>query len=434
MNNRTWNNALQEELTRWISNFPGVESAGVIVGNGERQGLGTPKTPSSATVNLRMKSGAVLSSAELMAVVDVVLGAVPGMDRANIHVTDGHRSYRVPTSNTPMPEDLMEFKKAKEDSYSQKLLALFDYVGDIKIAVNVEPDMSTREREVQTFDPKGTVVKARSETSHEMTSTEGSGAEGQPGVPPNTGMTTAETGSGRKQSTTSTDTTTDNVVGMGSMKERISLPAGTEIKELTASLSLPRSYLVHLFQRMNHDPKADPDDDKLQPVITSELKRTQVLAKNAIGAKADDQVKVDWFDDTMAVRSLPGAAPQGGGGGLPIMVAQYARQGVLAVVALMALGMMLMMVRKAVPAADGGAGPGFFFGGKGKRGKSEIDRLDAGDDVFGEANQGEAVLTGIELDDDTLQSRKMVDEVSTMIKENPENAAALVKRWMTKGK
>jgi flagellar biosynthesis/type III secretory pathway M-ring protein FliF/YscJ len=28
----------------------------------------------------------------------------------------------------------------------------------------------------------------------------------------------------------------------------------------------------------------------------------------------------------------------------------------------------------------------------------------------------------------------MVDEVSTMIKENPENAAALVKRWMTKGK
>ena len=43
-------------------------------------------------------------------------------------------------------------------------------------------------------------------------------------------------------------------------------------------------------------------------------------------------------------------------------------------------------------------------------------------------------LTGIELDDETLQSRKIVDEVSTMIKENPENAASLVKRWMSKGK
>ena len=41
---------------------------------------------------------------------------------------------------------------------------------------------------------------------------------------------------------------------------------------------------------------------------------------------------------------------------------------------------------------------------------------------------------GIELDDETLKSRKMVDEVSTMIKDNPENAASLVKRWLTKGK
>jgi len=58
--------------------------------------------------------------------------------------------------------------------------------------------------------------------------------------------------------------------------------------------------------------------------------------------------------------------------------------------------------------------------------------MDVSEDVYGEANESDAVLTGIELDDETLQSRKMVDEVSTMIKENPENAASLVKRWMTK--
>ena len=61
-------------------------------------------------------------------------------------------------------------------------------------------------------------------------------------------------------------------------------------------------------------------------------------------------------------------------------------------------------------------------------------QIDATEDVFGEAGEGEAVLTGIELDDATLQSRKMVDEVSKMIKDNPENSAALVKRWMSKGK
>ena len=79
--------------------------------------------------------------------------------------------------------------------------------------------------------------------------------------------------------------------------------------------------------------------------------------------------------------------------------------------------------------------PGAFFSSNsaaGKKPQGEPGQLDAEDDVFGEANEGEAVLTGIELDDETLQSRKMVDEVSTMIKENPENAASLVKRWMAK--
>ncbi len=85
----------------------------------------------------------------------------------------------------------------------------------------------------------------------------------------------------------------------------------------------------------------------------------------------------------------------------------------------------------------GGRGHGRVWirlGGKGKRKVADPESLDSGEDVFGEANSGEAVLTGIELDDETLQSRKMVDEVSMMIKENPENAAALVKRWMSKNK
>ena len=119
-------------------------------------------------------------------------------------------------------------------------------------------------------------------------------------------------------------------------------------------------------------------------------------------------------------------------------ITQYAKQGVLALIALGAMGMMLMMVRRAVPAGAEDVDTGVFFGTGGKRkkkgGGQDVESLEASDDVFGEANQGEAVLTGIELDDETLASRKMVDEVSTMIKENPENAAALVKRWMTKGK
>ena len=109
--------------------------------------------------------------------------------------------------------------------------------------------------------------------------------------------------------------------------------------------------------------------------------------------------------------------------------------------------MLFRSVRRSAPSLDGAEGDtsvflgGFGGSGTGGKGGKRASRkpadpgaMDVGDDVFGEAGSGEAVLTGIELDDETLQSRKMVDEVSTMIKENPENAASLVKRWITKGK
>jgi len=100
------------------------------------------------------------------------------------------------------------------------------------------------------------------------------------------------------------------------------------------------------------------------------------------------------------------------------------RRAIVLVIAASVLTMMIRMVKQAVPTSDGAdLDPGVFFSGAsgggagGKRRKAEVGQLDSGDDVFGEANEGEAVLTGIELNDDDVQSRKMVDEVSTMVKD-----------------
>jgi flagellar biosynthesis/type III secretory pathway M-ring protein FliF/YscJ len=212
-------------------------------------------------------------------------------------------------------------------------------------------------------------------------------------------------------------------------------PPGTEIKDMTASISLPRSYFVALYRRAQGDANVDPKDELLLPTVTEHLKRAKEIAKGAITAKTDDQIRVDWFDDTILPR-LGGDGGKVATAGALGSITQYAKQGILGAVALGALAMMLMMVRRAVPATSAGAeaDPSVFFGGGSGKKKGEPGQIDAGEDVYGEAGTGEAVLTGIELDDDTLQSRKMVDEVSIMIKENPENAAALVKRWVSKGK
>jgi flagellar biosynthesis/type III secretory pathway M-ring protein FliF/YscJ len=259
---------------------------------------------------------------------------------------------------------------------------------------------------------------------------------GEPGMTPNTTATVNDSGTGKRNSTVSNDSTSKTDVRFPDHTEEVLVPAGVETKEMTASLSFPRSYFVSIFRRQKNDPKVDPQDAELQPIIDEKLKAIALQAKAAIGLKNDDQIRVDWYDDMLAIKQPELILASNGLGSLGGLgnITQYARQGVLAMVAIGALGMMLMMVRRAVPAgADGETDVGVFFG-KGKKKAANVEQFDSGEDVFGEANQGDAVLTGIELDDETLQSRKMVDEVSTMIRENPENAAALVKRWMTKSK
>jgi flagellar biosynthesis/type III secretory pathway M-ring protein FliF/YscJ len=52
------------------------------------------------------------------------------------------------------------------------------------------------------------------------------------------------------------------------------------------------------------------------------------------------------------------------------------------------------------------------------------------DDVVGEADEIDAALTGIELDDNQIRSRTLVEQVKELVNHNPDEAAMLVSRWV----
>jgi flagellar M-ring protein FliF len=443
-NDRQWLVAKQRQVTRNLISFPYVQDAAVIISLGQQPSLGRAPLPSTSTVNLKTRANVGLTATQVQAVAETVCGAVSGMRREDVHVIVNGQPYRAPSSDTLMPTDLVEAKKHMEDYFANKLEYQFSSYGDVKISVNVVPDLSSRTETATKVDPKNVVSRAVSEKTQDTTTNDGSAAPGgEPGVKPNTGLSVADaTVSGRGNSSTSTVNQTENKVVVGTTTTTSVIPAGVETKDLTASISLPRSYFVSVYRNKHKDAKDEPEEGQLQTeVIGPELKRALAVAKNVIGAKSDDQIKVDWYDDTIMARmpELAAASTTFASSTIPL-ISQYAKQGVLALIALGALGMMLRMVRRAVPAGADDVDTGVFFAGGAGAGKKHkkksggVEQLDTAEDVFGEANQGEAVLTGIELDDATLASRKMVDEVSTMIRDNPENAAALVKRWMARTK
>ena len=62
----------------------------------------------------------------------------------------------------------------------------------------------------------------------------------------------------------------------------------------------------------------------------------------------------------------------------------------------------------------------------------EPQLLGAGETIAGEVGEGNAMLDGMELDEDSIKSQQMVEQVSTLVKENPDAAANLVKRWLNR--
>ena len=294
-----------------------------------------------------------------------------------------------------MPSDLLAFKKSIEDSLATKLYTMFEGIPDVKIAVNAIPDLSVHKTQTDIYTPSGKVSAQTESTTTETSSNEGSGT-GEPGVKPNVSAV-ADSGSGRKVSSTSNASTNKNEVHFSHTVDDAILPAGTNLKDLTASISIPRSYFVSIYRRASHTKDADPDDDKLQDTIDKQLKLAKTRARNTIGAKSDDQISVDWFDDTIALHQVDVTQAGIVSGSLQPIMKQWGKPIILLGLAGFFLSCMLMMIRKAAlaGAAGGEVDPGVFFGGGGSEAQARADAgpairtaLTQRTMVFGEANEG----------------------------------------------
>jgi flagellar biosynthesis/type III secretory pathway M-ring protein FliF/YscJ len=124
----------------------------------------------------------------------------------------------------------------------------------------------------------------------------------------------------------------------------------------------------------------------------------------------------------MAMAAAPSLVGSGASG-LSTVTGHAKEIGVLAL-AVLSLFMMSSMVRKATPA------PVVI---------AESPRIDTGPAVLsggemlaGEVGASDTTLDGMELDDDAVRAQQMLDQVTTMVKDNPDSAAVLVKRWLNR--
>jgi len=145
--------------------------------------------------------------------------------------------------------------------------------------------------------------------------------------------------------------------------------------------------------------------------------KKQVLG--CISKTPPDKVEVDpYYDYLPAGDSLAQPAVASS---IPVAITGHVKEIALGFLAVVSLFMVSMMVRKSTPAPVVIAKP-----------DRAVQQASGPEDLATEVNEGIQTMDGMEVDDDSIRTQQMIGQVSNMVKENPDGAANLVKRWLNR--
>lgn len=441
------NSAKQQYLGAILMKWPGVKSADVVITDMPQASI-TRRDPNLA-VYLTTKSGATVDRRRLAnSARQFMARCMSGLTVEHIGVSiDGVQSSATGEADaTSLSSDSLVFKREAENDLLAKLNRSFSNVPGVLVAVTVEVDNSSSVVKQRAVDPKNKISEEqirKSETQHS-----GGGAPQQePGVVANVAL---DAGGGAAAPAAGTDiekTESTNVVDYGTTETSTTNPGGKWVVA-GASISVPRSYFVAMWrQRTKADAAKDPTDEEVQPFVEKVLAKMKESTLAVTGIKDEKRLSVTdiWDLEPIAGGPILAAAAPGAAGELTAFATSHAKEVVLGILAVASLFMVSRMVKKAEPLALGGlalAGAGgMTLGGVG--GGSDVNsgssttttggkrRSLGGEDVAGEV-AGDAVMMGQELDPDVLETSQIIEQVSSFVKQNPEAAAQMVGRWMSR--
>lgn len=447
--------ALGYELAAIIKNFPGITDASVTISNPEPRGLGQTARKPTAMITVFTKPGVALDQPTVDALADLAAGSVSGLDAGEVKIVDGsnRRRYRANAAGDFAATTYLEQAAKVEERVQSKIVEhLAPFIPNVIVSVNAIVDASRKESKTDSVLPKGEGTQSLTlrETSTTSSSTE-AGSAAEPGVASNVGMDVSRPGGGGsgKSSTVSETTEVENENFPGRRTVTQFDPQGKPLK-INVSVSVPKDYVTAILsQRVASGaaaggaaPAAPTEDEinkawdterirlegMLKPMIETEAAGSSLAGAGSATASAGNLI-VSMIPVAMGMPGGNAAGLGGVGGGLlggsglgGVMSNGLVKQVALGALAAAALGLMLLMVKKAgkpvvLPTAEELVGV--------------PPALQPGSDLIGEADETDTAMQGIEVDDEELKTTKMLEQVAELVKSNPTSAASVFTRWLT---
>ncbi len=177
--------AIQGELERTITTLDAVKSARVHITRPEKSVFAKRGNEAKASVMIRLRPGGELDKLQIRGIAHLVSGSVEGLAVKNVSIIDVYGNLL--NSPDDHKEDKfgaeatrLQYQRSIEESYVRRIEQMLSKVlgpGKVVARVTADMDFSQYEREEESYDPAGQVL--RSERSVE----EGMGAAQRGGIP-----------------------------------------------------------------------------------------------------------------------------------------------------------------------------------------------------------------------------------------------------------
>ena len=429
-----FNHYTQLRLAEVIAKFPGVQSAEVFIDATERIKMGGGILP-SATVSVQMKRGETVTQRLIDAAGHFIAASHAALSWQRVRVIVNGQLHRVrdPESGGGSGGgEARQLAEQYEKDVEDKVRQHFSYIPQMTVSVSFKVAMDTKRTQSHIYDKDNVIHKPIDEIERTSESTNPApGAGGDVGAQPNIGMSIASAASsGAPSTTTENETKTRSQLLAGEQTTEISTPPGMGTPQ-AAAVHIPRSYIASVIKAERAgaaNPNApEPDETTIQERFRREMNEIRGTVQAVVGLEKPEAVLVSMYTDL---------APQMAGGGLGAATAAgfstasvaavagaHSREILLGGLAVVSLFMVSMMVRKGnpLPALATVAMPAM-----------PMPVLDASESLAGEVSEGKSMLDAMELDEDAVRAQQMLDQVSSMVEENPDAAAGLVKRWLNR--
>lgn len=437
---RRWNVALKHELELVLAQFEGVRSASVFLPLGGSQRTFSRNAPEmTASVTLVMEGGQPVARELALAAARQVAGAVRGLPLRNVQVLDANGMSAIDWESENAAMTALDRKRRAEELEVQR--KIINQLPDPKALVSARVELEERDQSLHSETPTKPVEVEVETTEETMARISGGG---EPGVRPNVGVAASSRTADENTQRSTNKTRLQPAVTV----KTEATPAGG-VREIWAAVNISYSYLASIWRRSN--PEGEPTEADIDAIFEREKSRIVGQVSRLVKPQDDDHVYVSWYHDTFEDLNQPAQAAV-----LDEAVdiaKRYGPQSALGLLALVSLGLMLRMARRQNGAESFGLEIGLpqealeaarqaardaeaagrrrtARGGKPGGSAERDDGIEAALDAVGQASVSEGVLVAQEVDEKTVQTHKMLNQVSQVIDVDAEATAALLEQWV----